>query len=172
MVVSLALVMGGAAAGLRVLDALPALVTGEARDRGRFESVDEVERAVHGRLLLPAYFPDRLRWPPETIRLHDGQPPSVTVEITDHVGIPALVVWQGLGLTDAVPEHLPAFTRILSVTTVRVGEDRADLVRAICADGRIWLDLRWEVDGRSLLVRSRGSVEELLRIAGSIRRRA
>jgi hypothetical protein len=171
MVMTLALVVGGAAVALRTVDAIPDLVTGHGRERDRFATIEELERAIHQRLLLPSYFPDRLRWPPDTVRLHAGAPGSVSLEISDGSGLPALIIWQGLAPTATVPDDLPAFTRILHVTTARVGLDRGDLVRAVCADGRIWLDLRWEVGGLPVAVRSRGNVDELLRIAGSIRGR-
>ena len=57
----------------------------------------------------------------------------------------------------------------LGSSRVALGGREATLARVVGDDGEIWNELTWEQGGRSLLLRSRGSIDELLRMAHSAR---
>ena len=166
---TLSLVMGATAAVLRAVDALPAYLGGAARGVERFHSVEEVERRLRERLLLPSYFPDTLRWPPARIRLHTGPPPSVVLTFADRGGEPWLVVFQSFGALGTPPPQLLPAGRVLQTVTVPLHGTQAALSRVLDGDGRLWHELGWSTGERRIVLRSRGPVDELLRMGESVR---
>lgn len=156
-----------AALALAALDAVPAWVAGDARDVRRARTVDEVERRLRARLVLPAYFPARLVWPPARIRWVVGPPGAVELAVDARGGGPALLLAQTVGRGE-LPERLVPPARELDRSPVAVGPARGRLARVV-VDGDMGWQLTWEQGERSLLLRSRGTVDELLRMARSAR---
>jgi hypothetical protein len=171
MVVTLSLVLGATAGVLRILDALPGRLRHEPPGVRRVASVEDAERVVGARLWLPAYFPDSLRWPPATVTVHAGPPPAVTLAFEDAAGEVVLLLVESLARRLAAPPPAPAAPQVLQVRPVVIGDAEATLSRFVGHDGRVWHDLAWTLDGRSLVLRSRGPAEDLVRIGGSIRSR-
>ncbi len=171
MVVTLALVIGTAAGLLRMLDAVPDLIRDESRGVKRVDSVEEVERRFAQRVLVPAYFPDTLRWPPATIRIHDGPPPSVALTFLDRAGETVFVVYQSFGAPAAPPRQLLPPMQALHKSRIALAGRDAELVRLLAADGRIWHEVAWHDAGRGVTLRFQGAVGELLTMARSTRER-
>lgn len=167
-VVTLALVVGATAGLLRALDTLPGYLQGEPRGVRSFGSIEEIERRLRERVRLPAYFPDTLRWPPAAIRLDSGPPPAVALTFVGREdGEERLVIVQSFGPTALASPRLLAPGRPLQTTSVPVGEAEARVVRILGPDGLVWHDVSWRARDRQLTLRSRGSLEELLRMARS-----
>lgn len=165
---TLALVVGAAAGLLRALDALPAYLQGTPRGVRSFGSVEEIERRLRERLLLPAYFPDTLRWPPAAIRLESGPPPAVALTFVGREdGEERLVILQSFGPSAVASPRLLAPGLALQTTSVPVLGAEGRVVRILGRDGRIWHDVTWHAGDRQLTLRSRGSLEELLMMARS-----
>jgi hypothetical protein len=166
-VLSVLLVFGAAAVLLDAVDAVPGLVTGEPRHVRRARTVDDVERRLRTRLLLPYYFPSTLRWPPERIRF-TIDPPGAALGVDDaRDGTPQIFVAQAIG-AGPIPDRLIPAAQVLQSSPVWVNSERGVLSRVV-VDGLIGWEVRWQQSGRRLLVRSRGTVEELLRMARSVR---
>jgi hypothetical protein len=166
-VVGLAFVLGLAAAVLAILDAVPAWIAGESRDVRRAQTVHDAERRLHARLVLPAYFPDTLSWPPRRIRFTVGPPGAAALSVDGRDGSPRLLLAETTAPGD-IPEALVPEAQVLDRSQVAVGAARGTLSRVV-DDGVTGWQLAWEQDGRSLLLRSRGTVDELLRMARSAR---
>ncbi|HZZ83271.1 MAG TPA: hypothetical protein VFE30_01945 [Anaeromyxobacteraceae bacterium] len=164
----LGLVTLAAVVTLAALDALPALLRGEDRRVRAVANVQEAERRLRTRLMLPGYFPDTLRWPPSAIRLQ-VTPPAVTLEIQSRDGTPHMLLAQRVGSDEQLPAQLLPAATTLSSSTVAVGKLPGKLGRVIGPDGRIWHELTWSAGGHRLLYRSTGSVEELVKMARSAR---
>lgn len=164
---ALLVVMAAAAALLAALDGVPSWLAGEARDVRRARTVDEVQRRLRARLVLPAYFPARLAWPPERIRYVAARPGAVALWVDARQGGPALLMAQTLGRGE-LPDRLVPPAQPLDASPVVVGAAQGRLSRVV-EDGEVCLQVTWQQDGRSLLLRSRGTVEELLRMARSAR---
>lgn len=164
---SVVVVFGAAAVMLYAVDALPALVTGEPRHVRRAATVDEVERRLRARLVLPYYFPNTYVWPPRKIRYTVGPPASaaVTAEGRDPGG--QLLVAETLA-PGAIPPQLIPDAQVIHKSPIAVGPYSGTLSRVV-EDGLVGWQITWQQGGRNLLVRSRGSIEELLRIARSAR---
>jgi hypothetical protein len=166
-VAAVGLVVGGSAVILYAVDAVPAWITGEPRYVRKAASVLEVERRLRARLVLPYYYPSSLSWPPRHIRFTLGPPGAVALVVHDREGTPRLFLAETVG-PGRIPERLLPEAQVLTSSPVAVGAAQATLARVV-EDGTMGWQLTWEQGGRSLLIRSPGSVEELLRIARSVR---
>ncbi len=166
-VVTVALVVVAAGILLYAVDAVPAWVTGEPRHVRHVRTVEEVERRLRTRLFLPYYFPSTLVWPPQRIRFTVGPPGAAAMVVADRSGVPRLFVAETVA-PGPIPDRLLPEAQVLSTSPVAVGKTGGTLSRVV-EEGTMAWQVAWEQGGRSLLVRSRGTVDELLRIARSVR---
>ncbi|HET8722848.1 MAG TPA: hypothetical protein VFM53_01505, partial [Anaeromyxobacteraceae bacterium] len=81
-------------------------------------------------------------------------------------GAAALVLAQTLGGT-RLPEALRGRLAVIQQQSAPLGED-AVLARVVAEDGTLWNQLEWSRGGRKFLLRGRGSLEDLIRMARSI----
>jgi hypothetical protein len=163
------LVLAGATATLAALDRMPAWITGRAHGVARVANVTEASRRLRARIILPAYFPESLAWPPAEILVASGPPAAAALEITSREdGTPRLLVIQ-TGAPGAVPERLLGGTPLDPGSPVRIGDTTGRLRRVIGMDGEVWWELAWTYRSRSVVMRSRGEVEQLLEMARSAR---
>lgn len=164
---TLVLVMGGAAVALAGLDAAPGWVQGEPRGVRRLGSVDEAERRLKARLYLPGYFPDRYRWPPSSVRLLLGEPASVALSFEAREGGLALQLGQTVGGEGTVSPLVLPPAEALQRSAVRLGDREGTLSRVVGEDGAVWHEVAWREGGRTLVLRGKAGVEEVLRMARS-----
>jgi signal transduction histidine kinase len=101
----LAAVLVGAALVLSFLDALPAWLAGEARDVRRARTVDEAERRLRARLVVPSYFPDTLAWPPRAVRFTLGVPGAAALHVDGRDGRPRALIAETV-TPGEIPERL------------------------------------------------------------------
>jgi hypothetical protein len=165
---ALVAVLAAAAVALAAVDAVPAWLAGESREVRRARTVDDVERRLRTRLLVPFYFPSTLAWPPERVRWVAGPPGAVLLEVKRHGGGPRLLLAQTVA-PGAVPGRLLPEAQVLSRSPVAVGAAEGTLSRVVDEGGGVAWEVAWEQGGRSVVLRSRGSLDELLRMARSAR---
>jgi hypothetical protein len=165
MLATLAWVVGGAAAVLAVLGAVPAWLSGGAGAR-EAASIQEAEARLGARILLPAFQPARLGWPPADIRTAGGRRGSVRIRLSPREGAP-LELLQSVDAGRPIAPALLADRNVLSERPTRIGDVDATIA-SVAVDGAVWQELGFEVDGRPVLLRSRGDVDELYRIAHSL----
>jgi len=164
----LAVVLGSAAAVLAMLDAVPTWILGEPRDVRRVGSLQEAERRLRTRLVLPAFFPDTIAWPARTIRVRAGPAPGAALEFDGRDGRPRLLVVQAARPGD-VPERLVPAANALDEVPVALGAASGTLRRVVGPDGEVWQEIRWRVQGRELILRLRGTVDQAVKMAKSAR---
>jgi hypothetical protein len=162
----LTLVLGGTAMALATLDAMPAWLHGEPRGVRKAASVEEVERRLQGKVLLPSYFPDTFRWPASSVRFTRDDGGAVALTFDGRDGVPALLLAETLG-TAPLPAGLRGRLAVIQQQSAPLGED-AVLARVVAEDGTLWNQLEWSRAGRKFLLRGRGSLEDLIRMARSI----
>ncbi len=167
-VAGLAVVLGASAALLAGLDAVPSWIAGEARSVRRVASVAEAERRLRARLLLPGYFPDSIAWPPSSIRVAAGDPGGAALSFEGRRGGLHMLLVQ-TARPGEVPERLLPPATVLDDGSTALAEARASLRRIVGPDGHVWRELAWRQRGRQVVLRSRGSVEEMLRMARTTR---
>ncbi len=164
---TLALVLGGTAGVLGTLDAVPGWIQGEPRGVRRVGSIEEAERALRARLVIPAFFPDTLRWPPTTVRIARDGAPAVALGFEARAGGLALVLAQTVGGAGPISPRLLPETTVLRSDPLRVGTSPGVLRRVVGADGAVWTEVAWAMGDRRLALRGKGGVEDLVRMARS-----
>lgn len=171
MLAALAWVATATALALGALGAVPGWLVGESQDVRRLASVEEAERWVGAPLASPSYFPARLGWPPAEVRVAGGRGGAAALTFRARPGEGADVqLLQATTPGLPIPPELLDVSRELSASRATVGPRPATLARVL-VDGSTWDELRWERDGRAMVLRTRGEVDELLRMARSAHRR-
>jgi hypothetical protein len=164
---TLVLVLGGAVATLAVLDAIPGWLHGEPRGVRRVASLEEAERRLQARAALPSYFPDTYVWPPSVVRITRDEGGAVGMTFTDRAGAPSLVYAQTLASAAPLPAGLVGRAAVIQQQSAALGEE-GTLARVVAEDGALWNQLEWTARERRFLLRSRGSLEDMLRMARSV----
>ncbi|WP_242352492.1 MULTISPECIES: hypothetical protein [Anaeromyxobacter] len=166
MLVTLAYVLAGTAAAIVGLGALPRLLAGDTGPH-RAASIQEAERRLGARILLPGYYPERLAWPPAAIHVAGGRHGSVRLAFAARDGGTGLEL---VAATDAGVDIAPALLSDRTVLGARptvVGGHPATLA-SVLVEGVAWQELSWSVNGRAVVLRSQGDLDELVRIARSL----
>jgi len=165
-------VVAASAVTLAALGALPGWLAGEPREVRTVASIEEAERHLGAGLALPSYFPAHLGWPPGRVRISGGKGGAVELTFLD----PARGGGDQLQLLHVTtpgaplpPEFDPPGSELGSSPATVAGRP-ARLVRRTIG-GQVWQQLSWERDGCRMVLRTRGDVEELFRIARSAHRR-
>jgi hypothetical protein len=168
---TLGLVMGATAGALRGLDSLAGYLLGEPKGVKRYRSVEEMERKIGARLVLPVYFPDTLEWPPAAVTLIRGASPVAALSFIGRAeDRPRLFIYQTFRQATAIPIELLQLGQLLHSTAVSLDGAEGELRRILGEDGEIWHVLGWRGAGRQFALRFKGPVEELLKIARSMGR--
>jgi len=167
---ALAWVLLAATLGLAGLGALPGWLAGETHELRRVETVEAAERWVRSPVALPSYFPERLAWPPSEVRVAGGVGGAVALRFAARApgGAPVELLQAS---TPGVPIPLDLLAEGSEISSARatVGGRPAILARVL-VEGQAWEELRWERDGHAMVARTRGDLDELVRMAQSTHR--
>ncbi len=169
MIGGLALVMAATCALLWTLDGVPTWIAGDARGVRKAVTVEDAERILRARLVLPAYFPATFAWPPARIRLLSGSPGAVALWVEGRGGGPGLFLAETTGPGPIPAQLVPEAQPLDRARVVTVGPSAGTLSRVVEEGGLVAWELAWEQGGRSLLLRSRARADELFRMARSAR---
>ena len=160
-------VMAAAVAVIYVVDAVPSVIRGTPRGVRRLPSLPALERAAGRPMPVPAYYPSSLEWPPGDQRLRpDGSAalwcrqradgalwlviataPATAPEVASDVMPPASELQRGDGTVNARP---------------------AVVTRLRDASGALWHQVSWSTPRWLVVVRYRGTLDELMRIASGL----
>jgi len=161
-------VVAAAAFGLRVADALPGVLLGVPRGVVRAASVADLERATGWRMPVPAYYPDTIAWPPAEARMHAGGSAAIWCRQRPAGGIALIVACAPPGAAGIAAALLPESLELQREDTT-LGPYPAVVSRVRDAEGAVWQQVQWQAGRRIILVRYRGTLDQLLKIAGSVR---
>ncbi|WP_242343179.1 hypothetical protein [Anaeromyxobacter terrae] len=167
MLATLAYVLAGTAAGIAGLGALPRVLAG---DKGphRAASIQEAERRLGARILLPGYYPERLAWPPAEIHVAGGRHGSVRLAFAARDdGGAGLELIAAVEAGEEIAPALLADRTVLAARPTVVGGHPATLA-SVLVEGAPWQELSWTVNGRPVVLRTQGDLDELVRIARSL----
>jgi hypothetical protein len=167
----LLVVLAVTAVSLAALDALPRWLRGEDRHVRRYPTVEAAERRLATHVLLPTYFPQTLRWPPSSIRVDPLPPATVALAFDGADGRPAMVLYQSPRAGSRLSPRLRPPDAPLQQLPVTVGAEGGTLSRVVIEDGSIWNEVTWRAGDTLLALRGRGTVDELVAIAKSVRPR-
>ncbi|MGC3999162.1 MAG: hypothetical protein QM767_17675 [Anaeromyxobacter sp.] len=163
---TLVLVVAAAALGLAALGAVPAWLASDL-EAHKVPGLPEAERQLAARIDIPAYFPERLRWPPAEVWVAGGRRGTALLVFDDAGGRPAVQLLQALRAGDELYPELVGRPEVLGTRDVTLGGLRARLSE-LRLYGAPWRELAWELDGRPYRLRSCGPQEELERMAESL----
>ncbi len=167
MLAALAWVVGATVAALALLGAVPRWAAGESDEPRRVATVEEAARRLGGPLALPSYFPQRLAWPPAEVRIVAAGGGGVALRLRPRSGDgPQLELIQAARPGQPIPPALLGGATELQQSRATVGPRPAVRARVV-VDGGAWEEVRWERDGRALVLRTQGDVDELLALARS-----
>ncbi len=162
--------MVAAALLLRLIDSTPSLLTGLPRGVVRLHSVAALEHVLGNRVPAPAYFPASLAWPPDDIRMFQRQ--SVALWFRQR---PTNEIWFVQAMapagSSAIAPEVMAPGVILQSEPALLSGAPALVQRIRDTNGVVWHQILWRTNRHLLLARSRGSLDELMRMAASMDRR-
>jgi len=165
---ALAVVAGAAAGILAALDTVPGALAGEPRGVVKVARVEDAERHLGARLLVPAFFPDSLRWPPAAVSYVFGPPATALLSFDARAGGTALLLAQSVPAATPLSEELWPPANVMSTTSTTVDGGRLAVDRVLDADGRFWSQTSFVARGRRVALRSAGPAAELARMALSL----
>ncbi len=162
----LALTVGALAGAVVLLGKVPTCLDPDPGPR-LARSALEAEALFGARLLLPAYYPDTLAWPP-IYRAGRAPAPWVVMEIRHRDGGAGMALGQALGVEppEPRPPGAPAATEQVSL-----GDGTATLERYPRGGDAPLYYLRWRRGDRHLVLAGREGPEMLVRIARTMRAR-
>ena len=160
-------VVAAAVVGLRVADALPRTALGVSRGVTRAATVAELERATGRSLPVPAYFPDTIAWPPAEVRRHSNGAAAIWCRQRDGSGLALMLATAPRGAPQLLGAVLPPSTELQREQSAR-GDHVVIVSRVRQADGSVWQQVQWPSMAQIILIRYRGTLDELLKIAGSV----
>ncbi len=166
-------VMAAAAGALRFLNTLPSLLRADIPSEKRLLStVEEGEREVELKLLLPAYFPDYLAWPPVRIEASPHPFQGLTLYFNSRTDLTLLLILQQVMGDDLPPspELMPELSGV-EVRLVQVARRPARLSSGLDKQGERWRELLWWADDRFIRLLGRLEERDLFRMARSIHRK-
>lgn len=164
------IVVAAAAFVLRVADALPRMALGLPRGVVRALDVAALERESGRRMPVPAYFPDTIEWPPAEARMHLGGSAAVWCRQRPGRGMALIVATAPPGAGGIAAAVLPDSVE-LQREEASLGGRHAAVSRVRDTGGAVWQQVQWRADAQIILIRYRGTLDELLKIAGSVHER-
>lgn len=167
MLATLAWIVAGTALALGGLGAAPALLGAEPRGARTVATVAEAERLLGARIAEPGYFPERLGWPPARIRTSGGHGGSVAMMLAPRMGGSPVELLQAAPGGTIAPELLGQGREITSQPTTVAGHPAR--IADVLVEGERWTSLAWAAGDRPFVLRSAGDLEELYRMARSMR---
>jgi hypothetical protein len=136
-----------------------------------YKDIEEAKAELSLRdVLIPSYFPEKLRWPPSAI-LAQGKPfPAVIMEFFEAGNREtALVITQTA--SDAFPAHGKIrFEKVAERVNYSLRGRDAALEVGTCDDGDPCSSISWNERGNHVRVTARSSPIELIRVAESMLR--
>jgi hypothetical protein len=148
-----------------VLGQIPNCLSPDPRPRV-VADVAAAEHVLGSKMLLPAYFPDRFRWPP-TFRVGRRPVVWVAMETAARDGEGTLAIVQSLEGEPPAPRPAGPLVRR---ETLRFGADAGEL-RVYAEPGAPLYQLRWRRGERRLLLYGHEEPQTLVRIARTMRSR-
>lgn len=163
MLATLVWVTGAAVVTVAVLGAMPGWITGDKGIVREASSIQDAERRLGARVLVPGYFPDRLVWPPRAIHVAGGRRGSVRLDFAARSG-PDLHLLEATREGEPIAPELLGDRTVLRTSRTTVGKLPATL-SDVLVDGTLHRELAFDLNGWAIVLRSSGDVEELFRMA-------
>ncbi len=156
-------VAGATVVTVAVLGAMPGWITGDKGVVREAASIQDAERRLGARILVPGYFPDRLLWPPRAIHVAGGRRGSVRLDFAARSGPPVYLL-EATREGDPIAPELLGDRTVLRSSRTAIGNHPATL-SDVLVDGTLHRELSFDLGGWAVVLRSSGDLEELFRMA-------
>ncbi len=161
-------VMAATVGALKLLNWVPLSLSGEGLNR--YKTVEDARAELRlGKVYLPSYFPQYLRWPPKEVYAQKKPYPMVLMHITGRESDDIV-----LAIRQSEAGHPDFFKSRIEPVSV-TGEENitmkgrpALLVHAVCPGKEPCNSVTWQDGGFTFTVILKDSVKELLRVAESM----
>lgn len=161
-------VVAAVAIALRLLNIVPAHIRAQTEVK-EYAAVEDVERALGMKVLLPGYFPDYLSWPAYKITVQRRPAIDIWLHFLSRDGSrEALSIREIVWAEDTPPVTIAGPDKILQRTSIDVDGTRGTLYVGQAADGGNMNQLRWQQGDRYIVVTTLQPLLELVRIASSM----
>jgi hypothetical protein len=135
----------------------------------RYSSIGEMETDLGVTVALPSYFPSYLVWPPDSIRGQRDPAPVASLLFVSSEGQQALQIRQLFWAGESLPFEVPEPIQVLERREVRMDGGAGQLLIGQSQVGAPLNQLRWRTGDVHVVITTVYAVEELLRIAQSMR---
>ncbi|MFC1987563.1 hypothetical protein ACFLVH_03350 [Chloroflexota bacterium] len=134
-----------------------------------YNSIEAAESELGFEILVPAYFPSYLAWPPAEIRGQLEPFPMVQMLFLSYdQHTETLLIYQMASSQKELPVALPWFKAVLQETPVDINGSKGKLVVGERADGQQVNGVYWVADDFHFIVVMAQPVRELLTLASSM----
>lgn len=161
------LVVASAALALRAADEVPRMVLGIPPGVRKVTTVAELERLAARPMPLPSYYPDTVDWPPAEGRYELGGSAALWCRMRAGRSPALIIATAPTGSASVSAVVLPPADDLQRAPSL-LGSRPAVLARVRGDDGAVWQQVEWRGIRQIIIVRYRGTLEELLRIAESV----
>ena len=166
-VVTPLVLFGILAAGLSLLNAMPAQIQQPAVQR--FDSIEAAQRGAGIKLTLPAYFPDYFSWPPSAIEVNRRPYLTVYLAFTARAsGSEALWSYETISREPQADNLVPLPQHVTQMKTFPIKHIQGTLVIGLTSTGETLYQLRWTDGERRHVISTTYSLDELIIMAGSM----
>jgi hypothetical protein len=162
-------ILGATIAAVAGLGAIPGWVAGETRGLRHVATIQDAERRLGARVLVPGYFPERLAWPPAEIHVAGGRRGSVRLAFAAQDGGAGVEILEATRDGEPIRPELLQDRTVLRTSRAIIGH-APGTISDVLVGGHPAKELAWELHGRAMILRSAGDVEELFRMAKSAHR--
>ncbi len=162
-------VVGMVALALYLLGMVPAYLQSPVGGVKEYDSIEEAESELGFEIVVPAYFPSYLSWPPARILGKLEPIPMTQVLFLDsdrHTS--ALLIYQIISDREDLPIDLPWIETVLQEMPVTINGNDGELIMGRGTDGQLVNGVHWIEDGVHFVAVTTHPVQELLTLARSM----
>jgi len=163
------LIVGLIALALYLLGIVPGYLQSPVGGVEEYDSIEEAESELGLEILIPAYFPSYLSWPPAKIQGQLEPIPMTQVLFLDsdrHTS--ALLIYQIISDREDLPIDLPWIETVLQEMPVTINGNDGELIMGRGTDGQLVNGVHWIEDGVHFVAVTTHPVQELLTLARSM----
>ncbi len=162
------LMVAAVVAALKLLNWMPLSIQHEGVRK--YRTIEDVKEELGIKnIILPAYFPQHLIWPPSEIFAQSRPFPMVLLHFTDRDTGEIILAVRQADFRDRAPrESRLVHEKVIRRDDVMMKGRKGLLATGSCPDGSSCHSVTWQEGNHIFTVTEKGPVEELLRIAESM----
>lgn len=159
--------MLGAALFLYILGQLPPLI--QSKEIQKYQNIEEAEARLGIDIMLPAYYPDYLAFPPARIEVEQEPVLLISLFISSREeGKGILIIREIISHSLSLPPGAPRLKEVWEETEVGIDGNLGTLILGKGSDGNFYNEVVWRAEDRHFILTTTLPPAELLKIAQSL----